>query len=224
MLYVLFTEGYLSSNAEEAIRRELCDEALRLATILAEHPAGREPSTLALIALMHLHRARLDARQDGAGTLLLLEDQDRTRWDASEIHTGLAWLARAAEGDTFSRYHAEAGIAAEHCLAPTLEATRWDRIVGYYERLERAAPSPLHRLNRALATAEWKGPQAGLGVLDGFTPPTWLAGSYLWSAALSDLHARSGNPDEASRFRQSALEDAPNDAVRALLATRLDRA
>ena len=110
ILYLLFTEGYLSSHAEMAIRRELCDEAIRLAAILAEHPAGQAPETFALLALMHLHAARMTARQDGSGGLLLLEEQDRELWDRQGIQVGLSWLARSARGDHFSRYHAEAGV------------------------------------------------------------------------------------------------------------------
>ena len=94
------------------------------------------------------------------GGLLLLEEQDRSRWDEHEIHTGLSWLARSAEGQAFSRYHAEAGIAAEHCLARAFAETRWDRIAECYALLERLAPSPIHTLNRAVATAEWRGPAA----------------------------------------------------------------
>lgn len=109
ILYVLFTEGYLSSHADGAIRRELCDEAIRLATELATHPASAVPDTFALLALMHLHAARMSARQDASGGLVLLEEQERSLWDAKGIEVGLAWLARSAEGETFSRYHAEAG-------------------------------------------------------------------------------------------------------------------
>jgi len=116
ILYVLFTEGYLSSHAEGAIRRELCDEAKRLTQILAKHPATATPETFALLALMHLHSARMTARQDGSGGLLLLEEQDRSLWDQREIHVGLSWLARSAEGDAFSRYHAEAGIVCGDAL------------------------------------------------------------------------------------------------------------
>jgi RNA polymerase sigma-70 factor (ECF subfamily) len=221
ILYLLFTEGYLSSQASTAIRRELCDEAIRLTTILAEHPVGQEPETYALLALMHLHAARITARQDPAGGLLLLVEQDRGRWDARQIELGLAWLARSAEGEYFSRYHAEAGIAAEHCLAPSFALTRWDKVVACYEQLEKVAPSALHRLNRAVATAEWRGPAEGLAQLDGFDPPTWLAGSHLWSAVLADLHRRCGHEALARRHREIALEAAPTEAVRALLARRL---
>jgi RNA polymerase sigma-70 factor (ECF subfamily) len=221
ILYLLFTEGYLSSYAEHAIRRELCDEAKRLAHILAEHPVGGTPETCALLALMHLHAARLTARQDGSGGLLLLEEQDRSCWDQTEIQIGLTWLAKSAEGDVFSRFHAEAGIAAEHCLAPTFEETRWDRIVDCYALLERLAPSALHTLNRAVAVAEWRGPLEGLAIVEGLEPPSWLAGSYMWMAVLADLHGRCGNDELARRHREAALASAPSVAVRDVLERRL---
>src|SRR2546422_6747023 len=102
VLYLLFNEGYLSANAELAIRRELCEEAIRLATLLAEHPVGTVPETFALVALMHLHTARLSARSDRAGGLLLLEEQDRSLWDRERIALGAEWLKRSASGEVFS--------------------------------------------------------------------------------------------------------------------------
>jgi predicted RNA polymerase sigma factor len=154
---------------------------------------------------------------------LLLEEQDRTRWDQREIQTGLSWLAQSATGEVFSRYHAEAGIAAEHCLAPSFAATRWDRIVECYALLERLAPSLLHTLNRAVAVAEWRGPAEGLAVLEGLEPPSWLAGSYLWAAVLADLHGRCGHDNVARRYRDAAVDAAPSAAVRELLKRRLTR-
>ena len=221
ILYLLFTEGYLSSHADAAIRRELCDEAIRLASILAEHPVGQAPETFALLALMHLQAARIGARQDGSGGLLLLEEQDRGLWDRQEIQVGLTWLAKSAQGEVFSRYHAEAGIVAAHCIAPSFEETRWDKVVECYSVLEHIAPSAIHRLNRAVAVAEWRGPDAGLAVLEGFEPPTWLAGSYQWAAVMADLHRRCGNADTARRYRDVALASAPNPAVKVLLQRRL---
>jgi RNA polymerase sigma-70 factor (ECF subfamily) len=221
ILYSLFTEGYLSSHAEGAIRREICDEAQRLTTVLAEHPLGGTPETFALLALMHLHSARMPARQDGSGGLLLLEEQDRSLWDQEAIQIGLVWLASAAEGDVFSRYHAEAGIAAEHCLAPSFAETRWDRIVECYALLERFAPSALHTLNRAAAVAEWRGPAHGLAVIEGLEPPSWLLGSYLWSAVLADLHRRCGHAELAAQYRDAAVRSAPCQAVRTTLERRL---
>lgn len=221
ILYLLFTEGYLSSHATLAIRRELCQEAIRLATLLAEHPVGQTPETFALLALMHLHSARVLARQDASGGLLLLEEQDRNLWDTREIQLGLSWLADSAQGQAFSRYHAEAGIAAEHCLAPSFEETRWERVAECYAQLEQIAPSALHRLNRAIAVAEWQGPAAGLAVLHGFEPPSWLIGSYQWAAVLADLHRRVGNTVTAQRYQEVALQSAPTPAIKALLQRRL---
>jgi RNA polymerase sigma-70 factor (ECF subfamily) len=221
IVYLLFTEGYLSSHAEMAIRRELCDEAIRLATLLAEHPAGQAPETFALLALLHLHTARMTGRQDSSGGLLLLEEQDRALWDQQRIQTGMEWLAKSAEGDRFSRYHAEAGIVAEHCLAPSFQATRWDRVVQNYALLEEAAPSAIHKLNRAVAVAEWKGPAEGLALLKDFEPPPWLAGSYVWAAVLADLHRRCGEASAAERYHDIACKSAPTPALRDMLMRRL---
>jgi RNA polymerase sigma factor (sigma-70 family) len=221
ILYVLFTEGYLSSHPDAAIRRELCDEAKRLTELLVEHPSCATPETFALLALMHLHSARSSTRGDGSGGLLLLEEQDRSLWDPAEIQAGLAWLARSAEGRMFSRYHAEAGVAAEHCLAPSFAETRWDRIVECYTLLEQLAPSALHTLNRAVAMAEWRGPAHGLLVLEGLEPPSWLVGSHLWSAVLADLHRRCGQLELARSYRSAALAAAPSAAIRNALERRL---
>jgi RNA polymerase sigma factor (sigma-70 family) len=221
VLYILFTEGYLSSHPQLAIRRELCAEAIRLATILAERPQGQAPATSALLALMYLHLARMTTRQDSAGGLLLLEEQDRERWDVRMIECGLCWLADSARGDSFSRYHAEAGVAAEHCLAPSFAQTRWDKIAEYYALLEQLASSPLHRLNRAVAVAEWRGPAAGLAVLAGFEPPSWLTNSYQWAAVLADLHRRCGNLALAQAYQAIAYAGAPTPAIQQLLERRL---
>ena len=221
ILYLLFTEGYLSCRAETAIRRELCSEAIRLATLLAAHPLGAAPETFALLALMHLHAARMTARQDASGGLVLLEEQDRDLWDQRGIELGMTWLAKSARGEVFSRYHAEAGVAAEHCLAPSFSETRWARITECYSLLERIAPSAIHKLNRAVAVAEWQGPAAGLAVLDSFKPPTWLAGTYQWAAVLADLHRRSGNTRTANRYRTRACNAAPTPVLKDLLERRL---
>jgi RNA polymerase sigma factor (sigma-70 family) len=221
IIYLLFNEGYLSTHAEHAIRAELCEEAIRLGTLLATHPVGAAPPTFALLALMHLHAARLASRQDTTGGLLLLEEQDRGLWDTEHLQQGATWLARAAQGDVFTRFHAEAGIAAEHCFAPSFSETRWNEIAELYAMLERIDPSPIHTLNRAVAVAQWQGPQAGLAALEGMVPPAWLDGHYLWDAVLADLHHRAGNAVTAERHREQALAAAPSTAVRQLLQRRL---
>ncbi|MFT7559780.1 MAG: RNA polymerase sigma factor (sigma-70 family) [Flavobacteriales bacterium] len=222
ILYLLFTEGYLSSHIEIAIRRELCEEALRLTTILAENIHGKNPKTYALLALMYFHMARLPARHSPNEGLLLLEEQDRSLWERWGIQVGLVWLEKSAKGNDFSRYHAEAGVAAEHCLSPSFNETQWQNIVECYTLLEHASPSPIHRLNRAVAVAEWKGPNAGLEVVSNFSAPDWLRESYQWNAVLADLHNRCKNTEFASTFRDKALASCPSLAVRTLLEKRLN--
>jgi RNA polymerase sigma factor (sigma-70 family) len=221
ILYLLFTEGYLSCHGESAIRQELCDEAIRLTTLLTEHAIGQVPATFALLALMHLHEARMNARQDATGGLLLLEEQNRALWDQHAIEVGLSWLAKSAQGDDFSRYHAEAGIAAEHCLAPSFDETRWHKVSQCYLLLEQVSPSAIHRLNRAVAVSQYQGPAAGIAILEGFVVPSWLENSYLWAAVMADLHLRCTNTTEANHYRQVALDSAPTLAVKKLLQRRL---
>ena len=221
VLYLFFNEGYLSAHAEQAIRRETCDEAIRLGTLLAEHPVGAVPETFALLALMNLHAARLGARCDGTGGLLLLEEQDRSVWDRERMRLGAAWLERSARGEVFARLHAEAGIAAEHCFALSFRETRWKEISDLYAMLEHIDPSPLHTMNRAVAVAEWQGPEAGLALLRAVAPPAWLTASYLWDAVMGDLHRRAGNLETARWHSERALASAPTDAVRDLLRRRL---
>lgn len=221
ILYLLFTEGYLSSHDEMAIRRELCDEAIRLTGILANHALGDGAETSALMALMHFHSARLAARRDAAGGLLLLEEQDRDRWDQAEIEVGFQWLAKSAVGGRFSRYHAEAAIAAEHCLATSFKETRWAKVAEYYAMLEHVAPSALHRLNYALAVAEDRGPVDGLAIVEAVQPPTWLEGSYMWMAVLADLHRRCGHAAVANRYTELAVQLAPSAALKLVLQRRL---
>src|SRR4030095_13286455 len=221
MLDLLFNEGYSSAQPDRVIRRELCDEALRLALMLREDPAGALPETAALVALICFHAARFDARVDGTGGLLLLEEQDRSLWDRELIQRGLDHLTRSARGETVSRFHAEAGIAAEHCLAPSDGETNWEDIGRLYDVLERVAPSPLNVLNRAIALSEWKGPDVGLAELEAFEAPSWLLGYYLWDATLGELHRRRGDRDRALLHTRRALAAAPTNPEKALLERRM---
>jgi RNA polymerase sigma-70 factor (ECF subfamily) len=191
--------------------------------MLREDPAGALPETDALVALMCFHAARFDARVDGFGGLLLLEEQDRARWDGELIQRGLEHLARSARGETVSRYHAEAGIAAEHCLAPSYAETNWEAIVALYETLERIAPSPLNVLNRAIALAEWRGAREGLAALDSFEAPSWLVDYYLWDATLGELCRRCGDRSRALVHTERALAAAPTNPEKALLERRLQK-
>jgi predicted RNA polymerase sigma factor len=221
ILYLMFSEGYLSLCSEHSIRKDFCTDALQLMGILCRHSVGKTPECSALMSLMCFQFARLDARRDADGGLLLLDEQDRGRWNQGLIQQGLKWLTASAFGDHFSRYHAEASIAAEHALAPSFEATRWDRVVQSYELLEASQPSAVHRLNKALALAEAEGPDKALALLDDERPPGWLQASYMWSAVRADLLRRTGALDEAKRVGQTAVDLAPTGAIRRALTKRL---
>jgi RNA polymerase sigma factor (sigma-70 family) len=221
VLYLLFNEGYLSAQSDQTIRREMCEEAIRLTTLLTEHSVGATPETFALLALMHLHGARLPARLDGQGGLLLLEEQDRSLWDQDHVRLGAECLRKAASGPAFTRFHAEAGIAAEHAFAPSFAETRWEEIADLYAMLDRIAPSPLNAMNRAVALAEYQGPEAGLALLKTIEPPPWLLGYYLLDAVRSELHRRAGHSEQARHYGERALASAPTDAERELFRRRL---
>jgi predicted RNA polymerase sigma factor len=221
VIYLLFNEGYHSLQADNVVRSELCAEALRLGSLLVQHPVGDVPSTRALLALICFHTARLASRLDATGELLLLEEQDRSRWDRGLIEAGVHWLAASSEGDSFSRYHAEAGIAAEHSLAPSFAATRWSEIADLYRMLEQLAPSPLHVMNRAVAVAQYRGPEVALSLLAEADPPAWVREYYLWHAVHGELHRQAGELDAARTHLQRAEAGAPTAADRTLLRKRL---
>ncbi len=223
VLYLLFNEGYLSIRADHAIRAELCAEAIRLTSIVATHPAVADPTSAALLALMHLHAARLGTRTDPAGELVLLEDQDRSAWNREQLALGMEWLREAQQAERPTRFHLEAAIAAEHALAPSFAATEWGRIADYHEQLARLDPSPIHALNRAVALAEAEDPDAGLAVLAGVTRPAWLEDHYLWDAVLGDLHRRAGHGDLAASHGAAAMRAAPTATIRRALERRLGR-
>ena len=136
-LYLLFNEGYKASGGEHLIRAELCHEAIRLTALVAEHPAGNQPRSHALLALMLLNGARLPARVDAEGNILRLEEQNRSQWDQSMIARGFYHLMQSTAGDEVSEYHLQAAIAACHCAAQDYESTDWPHILSLYDRLDR---------------------------------------------------------------------------------------
>ncbi len=205
VVYLLFSQGCHVTHGDMPIRRDLCDEARRLARMLAAHPVGDVPPVHALLALMSFHAARFDARVAEGGAIVLLEEQDRSAWNWSDVREGMAWLARSAAGDELTRYHVEAGIAWEHCRAPAFADTDWRRIAELYEMLDRIAPSPLHSLNRAVAEAYLLGPQAGLDRLAAVLPESVPAGYPGWHAVVGELQFRLGRHSAAERAWREAL-------------------
>jgi RNA polymerase sigma-70 factor (ECF subfamily) len=221
VLYLLFSQGCHVTHGDMPIRRDLCDEARRLARILAAHPIGDVPAVHALLALMCFHGARFDARVAVDGAIVLLEQQDRSVWNWNDVREGMMWLARSATGDELTRYHVEAGIAWEHCRAATFADTDWQRICELYDTLERIAPSPLHTLNRAVAEAYLHGPQTGLGRL-ATVPADCVPASYPgWHAVVGELHFRLGRHPAAERAWREALRLTTARADREFLSRRL---
>jgi RNA polymerase sigma-70 factor (ECF subfamily) len=221
VIYLLFNEGYSSLCEREVIRQDLCHEALRLGELLVSHPVGNQAESWALLGLLHFHMARIHTRTDHSGALLALEAQDRSRWDMEQIGRGFDCLLRAGKASVTLRYHAEAAVLAEHCIAPSYEATNWSEIVDLYAALERIEPSPWHTLNRAIALAEWQGPESGLALLEALAVPTWLSGYYLWDATLGELYRRARNFERAELHLRRALERVPTDAERRIYEERL---
>jgi RNA polymerase sigma factor (sigma-70 family) len=222
-LYVLFSEGYSARAGDEPIRAELCRDAIRLVELLVadESPLAGAPAVRALAALMLLLAARLPARVDSDGNLLLLSEQDRSRWDRGLIARGLAHLSGSAEGDEVTEYHLEAGIAACHALAPSCADTDWRRIVGYYDRLLELNSSPVIRLNRAIAVGYADGPEQGLDELARLEREPRLEEYGLLRAARADLHARLGDTRRAREAYERAIELGATEPERRLLRRRL---
>jgi predicted RNA polymerase sigma factor len=220
-LYLLFNEGYHGASPKAAVRVDLCEEAIRLTTLLREHPPAALPETNALAALMYLHAARLPARLDAAGDLHPLLDQDRSRWDQRLLAKGVDLLERSACGDEVTAYHLEAAIAVAHGSAASLAATDWDTIVLMYDRLMIVAPSPVVALNRAIAIAQRDGPEPGLEALRAIADRDRLADYPFYPATIGELELRRGNPDAARRQFASALPLARNATERRFLQKRL---
>lgn len=220
ILYLLFNEGYHSSRSDALLRHDLCEEAIRQADMLARHPTLGSPAGEALLALMLLHAARFDARQEASGELVLLEDQDRERWDRSLIVAGMNWLSRAARGEQLTAYHLEAAIAAEHCRAASYATTDWKRIVELYDLLCRLKPNWLSELNRAIAVGCLHGPRAGLRRLLEIEKDTGARYSHLHTA-IGELYRRCGESERARQHFAEALKLAANDSEKEHLLRRL---
>jgi len=222
-LYLLFNEGYKASSGENLVREELCNEAIRLTGLLAQHPIGNQPKTHALLALMLLNAARIPTRVDSEGNLLRLKEQDRTRWDQATIARGMFHLSQSAAGDELSEYHLQAGIAACHCAAKDYESTDWQQILSLYDRLIEFDQSPVVALNRAVAIANIHGPRAGLQTVEGIRGLDKLSSYYLLYAVLGEFEMRTGKLQSAAEQFRRSFELAETKSERAFLLKRLQR-
>lgn len=219
-LYLSFNEGYHGAGAS-AVRTELCDEAMRLVSLLLEHPPAATPTTYALAALFCLHAARLPARLDGAGDLIPLREQDRRLWNERLVAEGRRLLDLSATGPELSDYHVEAAIAAVHADATLAVEERWDRVVTLYDTLLSLRSSPVIALQRALALAERDGPDAGLAAVRAIEDVERLARYPFYFAALGELELRRGDRETAAEHLRRALALARNDLERRFLGARL---
>jgi RNA polymerase sigma-70 factor (ECF subfamily) len=210
VLYLLFNEGYHGASAEQAIRIELCREAMRLSALLLEHPHGATPATYALSALMCLAAARVPARMDAAGQLHSIFEQDRSQWDRQLVDEGLKLLGWSATGTELTEYHIEAAIAAVHARAASTEDTDWKTIVTLYDTLKAMRPSPIVALNRAIAVAQDQGPDRGIEEINAIMDGNRLARYPFYAAALGELELRRGRREVAMEHFRAALSLARN--------------
>lgn len=220
-LYLLFTEGY-GAGGGVTIRRDLAEEALRLVSLLAADPVTGRPETHALAALLHLQASRLSARTDGDGTILLLGDQDRSRWDRRRMAQGFRHLERASEGSRITTWHLEAAIAAAHAASPDLAATDWRGILDLYDQLLALSPSPVVALNRVVALAEVAGPEDALRALEMIETPGLRAWP-LRAATRATLLERLDRRDEARAAWEEARQSVRTDAERVWIEGRRRR-
>jgi RNA polymerase sigma-70 factor, ECF subfamily len=222
VIYLIFNEGYAATRGEPFVRADLCAEAIRLGRLVRTLMAPDTPSeATALVALMLLHDSRRDARLDEAGDLVVLEEQDRRRWNHQQITEALPLVEEALRGGGPGPFALQAAIAALHCQAARPEETDWPQIAQLYDVLERLQPSPVVSLNRAVAVAMAEGPRPGLALLDRLAAAGDLDGYHLLHAARADLLRRLGSSAEAARSYARALALATNSSERRFLERRL---
>ncbi len=215
VLYLIFNEGYAASSGSALVRDDLCAEAMRLARLLAELMPD-EPEVLGLLALMLLVGSRRASRTTTDGSLVLLADQDRGRWDRTAIAEGQSLVRRCLQRDRPGPYQIQAAINAVHSVAPTADATDWRQIRQLYDQLLAVTPTAVVALNRAVAVAEIDGPDAALGLVE----PLALEEYHVFHAVRADLLRRAGRADEAAAAYARALELTDNVAERAYLDDR----
>jgi len=220
-LYLMFNEGYSASSGTELIRASLCDEALRLTRALQQLMPD-VPEVTGALALMLLHHSRRDARVSGDGELVTLEEQDRGGWDQLEIHEGLQLLESALRRQQIGPYQLQAAIAACHARAINAADTDWRRIADLYLLLEAQMPSPVVKLNRAVAVAMASDIESGLAILDELSRDARLNRYYLLEATRADLLRRRGDQSAAAAAYERAVPLAPSEVERRYLLRRLN--
>jgi RNA polymerase sigma-70 factor (ECF subfamily) len=220
VIYLMFNEGYAAQSGEDLVRHDLCGEALRLGKLLADSSIGT-PTTKALVALMAFQAARLPARVDSSGDLVLLQDQDPSLWDAQLIALGFHCFSQCSEGDEISEYHIQAAIASTHACAANPKSTDWKTILELYDQLMAVNPSPIVALNRVVALSKVNGPQAGLDALQPLAHEPSLKRYYLLPVVKGHLLLEINQPAAASECFRSGLLLPCSEPERRLILRRL---
>ena len=222
VLYLLYNEGYGAHAGEDLVREDLCGEAIRLAQLLASRPDTGLPTVHALLALFYFQAARLETRVDSEGNLLLLAEQERSRWDQGLLALGVSQLERAASGNELSPYHLQAAIAAVHATSPSFAETNWPLLLALYDQLLALAPSPVVALNRAIAQSMVDGPEAALASLDELSGGAALKNYRLLPAVRADFLRRLGRTAEAAACYEEALTYPCTEPERRFLLRRIE--
>jgi RNA polymerase sigma-70 factor (ECF subfamily) len=219
VIYLIFNEGYSSTESEQIIRKDLCAEALRLGQLLSEHPIGNTPKTFALLSLMCFHSSRLDARIDDKGYVILLKEQDRSLWNKPLIAKGFEYLSLSSQGSEISEYHLEAGIVSYHLSAKSFEETDWESIMKLYEMLEKINPSPVTLLNKTIVSAQLNGTKKALGELLEIKN---LQNYYLYHSTLAEFYKELGKKKDAAAHLRKALSLTDSNAEKKIIQKKLD--
>ncbi|MCV9386947.1 RNA polymerase sigma factor [Reichenbachiella ulvae] len=222
-IYQIFNEGYKATHSDQLVRKDLIAQALQLGQALLQHPLTRLPEVYALMALMCYHAARSESRVGQEGQLVLLKDQDRSQWNQELIHSGHAFLNKAAFGERVSRYHIEAALAYEHCAASSYDNTNWQAILGYYDLLLDQGFDAVVYVNRCMALLEASGVKVAKDALQKVDDIKVLQKYYLYHAAWGELYLKSQEPTRARRAWKRALDLTQSPAERKLLENKMQQ-
>ncbi|MEO8112313.1 MAG: sigma-70 family RNA polymerase sigma factor [Ginsengibacter sp.] len=220
-IYLIFNEGYNSTNSEELIRKDVIAEAMMLCKLLAENNHTQQPEVFALMALMCFHSSRNESRLTREGEIILLPMQDRKKWDQRLIEEGNEYMNKAAFGNVVSTYHIEAAIAYEHCSAKAFKDTNWKRILEYYEWLCKISPSPINELNKTIAVMELYGAEVALEQLQTIKDKKKLESFYLYYSVFGEIYSRLNNLPAAKKYFETAIELTHADKERKMLKNKI---